>query len=162
MKRLMVFICFVSFLIPQTVMAESFDNRAALDGLKTVKVYFDVNVGDAKQLMIRLDLLSQTVDQIDGAGIRPEVIVGIRGGATKLVTRGTDYFKSDDVQYSERIKKRIAEFASRGFAIEQCAIAARFLDVDLSDMLPEIASVANGYVSMIGYQNKGYAVVPMD
>ena len=162
MKRfgVSVFLVFCVFLAP--AWGGSYDNSAALGGLQTAKVYFDVNQGDAKKLIVRLDLLNRTVEQIREAGLNAEVVVGIRGGATKLVTRGTGHFKEEDIQYSDQIKKWIADFKAKGFVLEQCAIAAEFMKIDAADFLPEITLVANGYVSMIGYQNKGYAVVPMD
>ncbi len=162
MKRIMVsaLLVLVAFLSP--AWGSSYNNSAALAGLQTAKVYFDVNQGDAKKLLVRLDLLDRTVRQLAEAGLKPEVVVGLRGGATKLMTRGTGHFRNEDIQNSEPIKKWVADFKARGFVLEQCAIAMEFLKVEAADMLPEINIVANGYVSMIGYQNRGYAVVPMD
>jgi len=142
--------------------AGQYANTEALAGLQTAKVYFDVNVGDPKQLLVRFKLLDQTVRQIDQAGVKPEVVVGFRGGATRLVTRGESHFKEEEKQYSQEIKNWIADFKSKGFVLEQCAIATDFLKIDPADILPEITVVANGFVSMVGYQNKGYGVVPMD
>jgi len=162
MKRVVFWIFLAFCVLSSPAWGGTFDNRAALSGLQTAKVYFDVNLGDARKLLVRLDLLTQTVDQFVESGLTPEVVIGIRGGATKLFTRGTGHFKEEDVQYSEPIKKRVSELKAKGFVIEQCAIATQFLNVKAEDMLPEVTMVANGYVSMIGYQNKGYAVVPMD
>ena len=46
--------------------------------------------------------------------------------------------------------------------LEQCRIAAGFEDIAIADFLPQVKLVANGYVSMIGYQSQGYSFVPMD
>ena len=162
MKKIMVSLLLVLVALFSPAWGSSYDNSAALAGLQTPKVYFDVNQGDAKKLLVRLDLLDRTIRQMTEAGLRPEVVVGIRGGATKLMTRGTGYFREEDIQFSEPIRKWVADFKARGFVLEQCAIAMEFLKVEAGDMLPEINIVANGYVSMIGYQNRGYAVVPMD
>jgi intracellular sulfur oxidation DsrE/DsrF family protein len=56
----------------------------------------------------------------------------------------------------------IERFRKNGFAVEQCAIAAEMLDIDLKDFIPEVEIVQNGYVSIVGYQQQGYAFLPMD
>ncbi|WP_157067768.1 hypothetical protein [Desulfosarcina cetonica] len=54
------------------------------------------------------------------------------------------------------------QFAQNGFRLEQCAIAARAMKIDPVDFLPSIHLVQNGYVSIIAYQTRGYAYLPMD
>lgn len=46
--------------------------------------------------------------------------------------------------------------------IEQCRIASGFQDIAVTDFLPQVELVANGYTSMIGYQSQGYGFVAMD
>ena len=46
--------------------------------------------------------------------------------------------------------------------VEQCKVAAGLHDIDPEDFLPDIDLVRSGYISMTGYQAKGYSLVPMD
>jgi hypothetical protein len=46
--------------------------------------------------------------------------------------------------------------------LEQCMLAAEVYEIDPEDILPEIDRVKNGYVSTIGYQAKGYSLVPVN
>jgi len=34
--------------------------------------------------------------------------------------------------------------------------------IDTKDFLPQVKIVANGYISLVGYQSQGYAFLPMD
>jgi hypothetical protein len=40
--------------------------------------------------------------------------------------------------------------------------AARAQKVSYGDVLPQIAVVQNSYISIVAYQNKGYALLPMN
>ena len=57
--------------------------------------------------------------------------------------------------------KIIEDFKNLGVTIELCGIAAKGNKVDLDDFLPGIEVVANGYISVIGYQSQGYNLVPI-
>jgi len=62
----------------------------------------------------------------------------------------------------KKIQGWIGQFHENGFTLEQCAIAARGQKVPAGDILPEITVVKNGYISIVAYQNKGFALLPMD
>jgi len=46
-----------------------------------------------------------------------------------------------------------------GVKLEVCLYAAKVLDVAEKSIIPEIDRVGNGFVSVIGYQQQGYAMV---
>jgi hypothetical protein len=142
--------------------AETYNNSDALTGVREAKVYFDVNVGEPAKLLNRLQLIDATYDQLVASGISPLFIVGIRGKASNYFTRGDDYVVDTDLPIKKQIEARIDRFKARHFRLEQCYIAVGLYDIDVDDILPQLEVVASGYVSMIGYQSKGYAFVPMD
>jgi intracellular sulfur oxidation DsrE/DsrF family protein len=49
-----------------------------------------------------------------------------------------------------------------GIRFQQCGLSLSNMKVDRADVLHDIEIVKNGYVSLIAYQNKGYALIPMD
>ncbi len=134
----------------------------ALSGLTATKAYFDVTVGEPKLLLIRLQFIEKTYNQLAAAGVHPAFIVGIRGKASNFFTKGTDYVLDTDLADKHQIAVLVAKFAALHINIEQCLIAAGFQHIDAADFLPQVHPVANGYVSMIGYQSQGYGFVPMD
>ena len=160
MRRTAIIIAMV--LLPVIVSANQLTDTDALNGLKTVKVICDVNVGDPKLLLRRVELIDETYTQLIDAGIKADFVVAFRGPATKYVTKGISYVAPEYQSIKKEIQGWIAQFYQNGFSIEQCAIAARGQKVPYNDILSPITIVQNGYISIVAYQNKGYALLPMD
>lgn len=144
------------------VSATELRNDAALAGLTETKVIFDINQGEPSKLLLRLKLIDQTYRQLGEFGIPAKFVLAFRGKASRYVTVGEDYLKPADIALKNKIEDWIVRFKQQGMVLEQCALAAQMQKIDLSEFLPQLEVVANGYISLIGYQNKGYAFVPMD
>jgi len=157
-------IAYVAMLLlaPGLAAAGAFPNTRALAGLTTAKVVVDVNVGDPDLLLRRIELIDETYTQLLDAGVKPSFVVAFRGPATRYVTRGKGHVAPEDQAVKEQIQGWIRQFHENGFVLEQCAIAARGQKVPAEDILPEITVVQNGYISLVVYQNKGFALLPMD
>jgi intracellular sulfur oxidation DsrE/DsrF family protein len=159
-KRPLVFLCVL--LIASGASAGQAGNAKSLKGLQNVKFVVDVNVGDPDLLLKRMDLLDRTYRQLVDSGRKPTVVVAFRGRASLFITKGDGSGSSEMRDAKLDMKKWIERFAALGFTLEQCAIAAEMLGIDVKDFLPQIDVVENGYVSLIGYQQQGYAFLPMD
>lgn len=159
MKSFLALLC---ILLPSVGHAGSVDNHVALAGLKSIHIVCDVNVGEPHLLLRRLELIDETYSQLLDASVSPTVVVAFRGGASRYVTRGNGYVPADAVKDKQEIRQLIEQFRRNGFRLEQCAIAARSFDIDPADLLPGVALVRNGYVSIVAYQARGYALLPMD
>jgi intracellular sulfur oxidation DsrE/DsrF family protein len=159
MKKLLIAIL---TLIPSMLCAGSVDDKVALADLSSVKIICDVNVGEAKLLLRRLELIDETYSQLLDAGVKPTFVVAFRGGASQFVTRGDGYVTPEAVQIKKEIQGWVDQFRQHGFRLEQCAIAAKALKVDPEDILPAISIVQNGYISIVAYQARGYALLSMD
>lgn len=149
-------------IIPAMVCAGNPDDHVALDDLTSVQIICDVNVGKAKLLLRRLELIDETYSQLLDAGITPTIVVAFRGGASLYVTTGEKYVDAENREMKKEIRGWIDQFRRHGFRLEQCAIAARAWKVDPADFLPAINVVQNGYISIVAYQARGYALLPMD
>jgi intracellular sulfur oxidation DsrE/DsrF family protein len=149
-------------LLPVITLAGQFNDADALKGLNTVRVVCDVNVGEPELLLRRIELIDETYTQLIDAGTHPVFIVAFRGPATKYVTRGSGYVSAEHHAIKAEIQGWISQFHENGLSLEQCAIAARGQKVAPADILPQIKVVRNGYISLIAYQNKGFALLPMD
>ncbi len=152
----------ILLLLYGSVSAAEFRNDAALAGLNATKAVFDINQGDPEVLLLRLNLIDQTYRQLNAFGTPPQFVLAFRGKASRYVTAGEEYVKPFDLPYKKQIEEWISQFKQRGMVLEQCALAANMLNIDTGKFLPQIKVVANGYISLIGYQNQGYALVPMD
>lgn len=134
----------------------------ALNGVKTVKVIFDVNVGDPHLLLLRLKLIEKTLSQIKEEGKIYLAVAAFRGKATDYITKGDKYVPEELLEIKSKIRVQLSKLSVMGVILQQCAIAAQARDVNLTDIIDEVKVVKNGYISIIGFQNQGYAFVPMD
>lgn len=160
--RYLVFMGVIILFSCRPAVAEEFTNKRALSNISAVKAYYDVNVGIPAKLVTRLRLIDKTYDQFVSAGVTPDFIIGFRGKASYFVTKKDDYVFEEDIPAKKKVLKWIQALKARGIVMEQCLIAASLHDIDPKDILPEIEVVQNGYISMIGYQAKGYSQIPMD
>lgn len=129
------------------------DDRAALAGLTTVRAIYDVRVTDPEKLLFNLRLLGETLDGLAAQGVKGEIIVAFRGPGVRLLTLpGID----------GEVREYLKTLKERGVRFEACAVAMREFKADPARLVPEVALVGNVFASLIGYQNKGYAVVTIN
>ena len=155
-------VCVVVFLIPMVAIAEPLNNKMAVKGLTETKFVVDVTVGDPELLLLRMDLLDTTYSQLIDAGVTPTVVVAFRGKASRFITKNAKYLPPEHQKYRFEMKTLLEMFNELGFTIEQCGIAAAAQKIDPKDFFPQVRVVQNSYISLIGYQNQGYAFLPMD
>lgn len=129
------------------------DDHEALAGLRSARVIFDVRVPDLERLVFNLELLAETLEGMTAQGVRPEMVVSFRGPGVKLLT--APVIDKEALELIRGLKKR-------GVRFEVCAVAVRVFKADPAQLIPEVKLVGNGLVSLIGYQNKGYAVITLN
>ncbi|MEE4253042.1 MAG: DsrE family protein [Desulfuromusa sp.] len=161
MKNLLLIIALL-FVPPNLAMASEFNNQDALQGLTATKAVFDINQGNPDILALRLQLVEETYQQLKAAGTAPKFVLAFRGKASNYLTTGETYIDQEDRAKKQQIETLLQHLNQQGIPLEQCSIAARLSKIDTDDFLPYIKVVANGYTSLIGYQNRGYALIPME
>ena len=158
--RLTLLLSACLFLLPFTSLA--FNNEIALAGLTEVKAVFDVNQGDPNKLLLRLQLVDKSWQQLSVKHIATTFILVFRGPASHYLTIDENDISILDMEIRKTIQEQIKLLHQRGVQLEQCAIAAQLLHLNPQKFMPEINVVENGYVSLIAYQNRDYAFIPMD
>jgi intracellular sulfur oxidation DsrE/DsrF family protein len=141
--------------------AQTPNDAAALQGLKEVKLAFDVTADDAKRLMNVLDVIEETRQSLAKQGVTPHIVVTFRGPATKLVQTDQTLMKPEDREQAAGIAAKIKALstASGIDGIEQCSIAVRGAGTKPENVVPGIKVVGNGWISLAAYQSKGYAYI---
>ena len=141
--------------------AQRVDDGQALAGLSEVKVAFDLNVGDGKALLGRLNVIDETRQSLIAQGVNPHVVLAFRGGATRLVQTDIEKVRPEDRAELTKIAEKIREMsAAPGVqAIEQCSLAIRQQGTAADKVLPQIKVVGNSWISLMAYQAKGYAYI---
>jgi intracellular sulfur oxidation DsrE/DsrF family protein len=122
----------------------------ALAELETAKVIFDVRLADLDSLIFNLKLMDETWKGIAAQNVKPEMIVVFRGPTVKLLTPAE---LDEEALHLFRVLKK------KGVRFEACGVAIRIFKVDPAGLIPEVKLVANVFHSLIGYQNKNYALI---
>ncbi|RJQ48466.1 MAG: sulfur reduction protein DsrE [Nitrospiraceae bacterium] len=157
-KCLLVSLCLL-FISAGTVPAEEYK---ALNGLTSVKAIFDFRIGDPKSAAAHLDLIYQTFQDKSIRAIteKPEFVIAFIGPSVKLISSKQEGFSPEDQKVMHEIADKVTKMSKDGIKMEVCIFAAKFLGVDPATILPEITHVGNGWISLIGYQARGYSIVP--
>lgn len=153
---------FVSVAFILSYAAVSFGGEyEALKGVESVKAVFDVRVGNPKVAAVHLDLIHKTYKDpnLTIKSKKPELVVIFMGPAVKLVSKDRKGFSPEDQKQLDVIAGIISNMAKDGIKLEICVAAVHLTGGEPASILPEIKQVGNGWISAIGYQHKGYALI---
>lgn len=133
----------------------------ALKGVESVKAVFDVRVGNPKVAAVHLDLIHKTFNDqnLTIKSKKPDIVVIFMGPAVKLVSKTREGFTPEEQKHLDTIAGIISNMAKDGIKLEICVAAVHLTHGNTDSILPEIKQVGNGWISAIGYQLNGYALI---
>ncbi|MGB5833418.1 MAG: DsrE family protein [Thiohalocapsa sp.] len=144
------------------VHAEKPDDHSALDGITTGKVVWDINMGDPKKLGLYLQVIQETYDDLVRQDVEPDMVFAFRGRSVLLVSEDREAMPLEQHNDLDAVAGLLADLNKRpGVRMEACSVACRLFGVKAEKLLPNIEAVGNTFVSLIGYQTKGYAIIPI-
>jgi intracellular sulfur oxidation DsrE/DsrF family protein len=142
--------------------AEKPADSAALEGVTAGKVVWDINMGDPKKLSLYLRVIQETYDDLVRQNVTPDMIFAFRGRSVLLISTDREAIPLEEHQYLDEVAELLADLSKRpGVRMEACSVACRLAGVETKDLLPGIHAVGNSFVSLIGYQAKGYGMIPI-
>jgi len=150
LARLLLSLLLLLFSFPVLHAAQKPDDREALAGLKTARVIVDIRVADPDKLVFNLQLLRETYEGMVAQGVKPRMVIAFRGPGIGMLV--ADELDEEALDLIRTLKKK-------GVRFEACAYAMRVAKADPANLVAEVKLVANVLNSVIGYQNKGYALV---
>ena len=161
--RIMVSIVVASVFMLAVVGSASAATYESLAGLRSIKAIFDVRAANAKSAAIQIKLIHDTYKDknIMAVSKRPSFVVTFAGPSVKLLSKDKQGFSAEDQKLMDEIAQTVQAMAKDGIKLEVCDFAAKVFGVDPATILPEIKHVPNGWISLIGYQAKGYSIVPV-
>jgi intracellular sulfur oxidation DsrE/DsrF family protein len=141
--------------------AAGFDDREALAGVKEVKVAFDITAGDAKGLLGRLKVIDETRRSLIAQGVTPHFLLAFRGPATKLIQSDQSKIKPEERALAAQIAALLEEMRKApGIEdLQQCSVAIRQQGTRPEDVDPGVKVVGNAWISLMVYENRGYAYI---
>lgn len=130
---------------------------AAMQGVTSVQTAFDFRVGDPDVALGHLNLIHSMLDDpsMTISGQRPEMVVVLIGPSVNLVS--SESAIAPDAR--DRIAEKISAMVADGVRFEICMTAAHAHNISAESIHPEVVQVGNGWISMIGYQHQGYAMI---
>lgn len=162
MKHITKLILISLFVMTQHLYAADRPNDAdALKGVDKGKVVFDINMGEAKKLALYLTVIKQTVLDLVHQNVEPDVILAFRGLSVRLISEDREQMELTDFDHLDKIASQLAELQQLGVKMESCSVATQLFNVKNETLLDGIKPVGNTFVSLTGYQARGYANIPI-
>lgn len=137
------------------------NDAAALSGLHQAKAIFLVNVRTPAAVAHLMTVIGKTQAGLQRQKVRAHIIVVFVGPDVAFLTRARRGIPYTDERMVANIQSEIHTLAARGIRFQACNIALHGMDVAPAALIPEVAPVGNGFISVIAYQEKGYALVPV-
>ena len=148
-------------LLPLAARAETLNDRAALAGLHVAKTIFLVNVRQPVAVEHLVRIIGLTQRQLRAQKVTPHIIVVFIGPDVAFLTHNRRGIPYTDERAVANIQKEIAGLARKGIRFQACGVAMHGMDVNPRDLIAPVTPVENGFISVIGYQEKGYALIPI-
>lgn len=136
-------------------------DTAALSGMSTGKAIFDISTKEPGRLLFALKVVEETAAGMKAQGVAPDFVLSFRGGTLPLLKAAPETANSAEKAMLAEVRERLLEYREQGMVLEACNVAARLFKVEEQELDPNLHLVGNSLISLIGYQRKGYALVPM-
>jgi uncharacterized protein len=160
MKKLNIFsfltaMALILFLATNSISAE----YRALEDVESTDAVFDFRIGDPQTALAHLNLIHDMIDDPNMVinDKRPEIVIVFIGPSVKLVSTGQS--DNDQQEHLDALADKISEMNEDGVEFEICMTSAPAFNVDPDSILPEVNKVENGWITIIGYQKQGYAMI---
>lgn len=141
--------------------AAELDDRHALAGVKTGKALFDISSGNPGGMVKALGVIGETIDGLKRQGVEPEIVVAFRGPAVRFLSDDNKQIPVEHAGTAMELSASIEQLAARGVRFEACGITMRMMKIDSATLDKGVHPVANTFISLIGYQSRGYALIPV-
>ncbi|WP_024326346.1 DsrE family protein [Thioalkalivibrio sp. AKL19] len=161
-----IVILLVALLLPlglaSTAAAEGLDNREATQGIETMRAVYDMRKSDPNVMLAYLRGIATNHENLLKEGVEPDLRMVFIAEAVKFITTDPEpEIAIDHGDTLEEIAKAVDRLDELGVKMEVCAAATRAYGVDNDQVLEPIQPVRSGFIAVMGYQNQGYALVPV-
>jgi intracellular sulfur oxidation DsrE/DsrF family protein len=124
-------------------------------------VFFDMRDGNLQSAVIHLKLIHDTYKDFVAMKKDPAFVVVFMAGAVKLISNDHSGFNAEEQKSLKEISGIISRMSESGIRMEVCLFAVNVFGVEAASIQSEIKHVPNGWISEIGYQSRGYSLVPV-
>jgi intracellular sulfur oxidation DsrE/DsrF family protein len=155
-----VAVIFMLLFVATGAWGQELNDSAALSGLTEGKGIFVLSSNDPETAADYLGVIKFTHQSMKEQKVQPDFIVVVIGPAVRFMTTEPSVELNGNKSALDAIATSVRELAKIGVKMEICAFATDYFKVPNDKLLPELKLVGDGWISLIGYQNKGYGFVP--
>ncbi len=149
------------FLVMARAQAAAPKDTDALHGLKAAKAVFMIAVNNPQRVAGVLSVVKKTETGMRAQGVRPTIVVVFVGPDVAFLTKDRRGISYMDERAVAGVQKAIKKLKGMGIKLQACGVALKGMNIADDDVIPDVHVVGNGYISAIGYQAKGYSLVPV-
>jgi intracellular sulfur oxidation DsrE/DsrF family protein len=126
-----------------------------------MKIAFDITEGNPKALLGKLNTIDVTRKQLLERDISPRLVIAFRGDASYFTNNDISQIKEADRADAAKIAAKIRELqqANGVVAVEQCNLPLASRKLKAAEVMQEVKVVPNGWISLVDYQQRGYAYI---
>ena len=164
MMRCVIAIVTTWFLFGLLAVPAISDEYVALKGVKGIKTVFDVSQGSPQVANVVFWAIRNVHDDKSTRSLSqpPQVAVVFHGPAVNIISTSRNGFEDSDNEALDQFANTIREMKNNGVRFEVCDYALKVMGVDPGTILPEVHHVANGFISIAGYQAQGYSTITIN
>ncbi|GAB7024763.1 DsrE family protein [Geotalea toluenoxydans] len=138
------------------------NDAAALEGVKQGKGIFLVDTDNPQKTALYLNLINETHKSLAAQKVKSDLVVVFIGPTVRFLTAAPEAeLAAKHQEFLKSITATVKELDRKGVRMEVCEIATGVFKVPVDKLLPGLKLVGNGFISLIGYQSKGYGLVPI-
>ena len=136
-------------------------DESPIAGMKEAKVAFDITAGEPNRMLNILNTIDETREGFVKHGVTPRFVLAFRGPASLLTQTDLSRLKPEDRETAAKVAAKLKQLRTTAGIerLEQCSIAMRGQKVDKAQVSPDVTIVENGWITLVGYQAKGYAYI---
>lgn len=155
--RFTIFSFLALMLLPVSDAVSRESGYAAMQGVGPVQQVFDFRVSDPKVALSHLNLIHSMLDDpsMMHEGKSPDTAVVLIGPSVRLVSTEDTGVGSQ----KRAVQEKVSAMEEEGVRFEICMTSAEALGIPADSIQPEVVQVDNGWISVVGYQHQGYALV---
>ncbi|SIN75448.1 DsrE family protein [Halodesulfovibrio marinisediminis] len=141
--------------------AAEINDSVALSGIKEGKGVYLISLDNPQKTALYLEIIKSTHQSMAAQGVKPDFILVFVGATVRFLTTEPAEEAKEIKPVLQSIASSVKALKELGVRQEVCVIATNFFKVPNEKLLPGLSLVGNGFTSLIGYQAKGYGLVPI-
>ncbi len=133
----------------------------ALEGLHGISAVFDVSLKSPATANVVFGAVKGVYmdESVRALEEPPKIAIVFSGPAVNLISTNREGIKEADAKALDEFAATIRQMKKDGVTLEVCDYALKVMGVDPALIMPEVDHVGNGFISLVGYQAKGYSLV---